>query len=234
MSRKNKLQRFAEVASFPHVYENFDIGSGMLQVSSGQEISLKGKWHEYHFKDDNPIILELACGKGEYTIGLSQMFPDKNFIGVDIKGARIWRGAKTALDQKLNNVAFLRTKIEYINDFFLPGEIHEIWITFPDPFPKKENRRLSSLPFLKRYRKLFSPSTGGILHLKTDDNDLFEFSVETAERTKWVDILYQDYDIYSKPELYSPELGIKTFYEGQHLEAGKTIKYLKLSILPDD
>ena len=130
MSRKNKLQRFAEVSSFSHVYQNFNIGSGLLQCAGNSDISMKGKWNSHHFANENPIVLELACGKGEYAIGLSRLYQNKNFIGVDIKGARIWRGAKTVQQENIKKVSFLRTKIEYIIDFFNPGEVSEIWITF--------------------------------------------------------------------------------------------------------
>jgi tRNA (guanine-N7-)-methyltransferase len=226
MSRRNKLQKFAEVLSFPNVYENYDASTPILTGENGATIDLKGRWNELHFKSQHPITLELACGKGDYTLGLAKRFPDRNFIGVDVKGARIWRGAKTALEQNLQNVAFLRTRIERISNFFAPDEVNEIWITFPDPFlPKrKANRRLTSIPFLDEYRKILKP--GGFIHLKTDEPNLYEFTLETLSIQTALRLLYHDHDIYAKP-LPLPELEIKTFYEKQHLAAGKTIKYVR-------
>ena len=223
MSRRNKLQKFAELLTFPNVYENFDAKAPSITNLEGEEINLKGKWRETHFKNDHPITLELACGKGDYAIGLAQRFPERNFIGVDIKGARIWRGAKNALEAKLPNVAFLRTRIEQINHFFDIGEVNEIWITFPDPFLKKPNRRLTAIPFLKSYLQFLKP--GGLLHLKTDSPELYEFTMEEViPHQPDYQLVYNDDDIYSN-ELYAPELEIKTFYEKMHLANGKTIKY---------
>ena len=192
-------------------------------------MELKGHWAERCFQNANPVTLELACGKGDYAIGLAQRFPERNFLGVDIKGARIWRGAKTALELGLKNVAFLRTRIEQIALFFEPGEVDEIWITFPDPFLRnsKSNRRLTSPMFLKEYRKILKP--GGHVHLKTDDPTLFEFTLEVLAEEKDVHIEYQDHDIYAKP-LPMPELEIKTFYEKQHLAIGRTIKYVRFRL----
>jgi tRNA (guanine-N7-)-methyltransferase len=229
MSQRNKLQKFAEVLSFPNVYENFDATNPSLAGENGQPVELKGHWAERCFQNSNPITLELACGKGDYAIGLAQRFPERNFLGVDIKGARIWRGAKTALELGLENVAFLRTRIEQIALFFEPGEVDEIWITFPDPFLRnsKSNRRLTSPMFLKEYRKILRP--GGHVHLKTDDPTLFEFTLEVLAEEKDVHIEYQDHDIYAKP-LPMPELEIKTFYEKQHLAIGRTIKYVRFRL----
>ncbi len=229
MSRRNKLQKFAEVLSFPNVYENFDASNPSLAGENGVQVDLKGKWQEVHFKNDQPITLELACGKGDYAIGLAQRFPDRNFIGVDIKGARIWRGAKTALEAGLQNVAFLRTRIEQLSLFFDENEVDEIWITFPDPFLRKgkENRRLTSPNFLSQYPKLLK--SGGLVHLKTDDPTLYEYTLEVLAEQKNYTLLYHDDDIYAKP-LPMPELEIKTFYEKQHLAAGKTIKYIRFQL----
>jgi tRNA (guanine-N7-)-methyltransferase len=229
MSQRNKLQKFAEVLSFPNVFENFDATNPSLSGENGQPVELKGHWAERCFQNANPVTLELACGKGDYAIGLAQRFPERNFLGVDIKGARIWRGAKTALELGLKNVAFLRTRIEQIALFFEPGEVDEIWITFPDPFLRnsKSNRRLTSPMFLKEYRKILKP--GGYVHLKTDDPTLFEFTLEVLAEEKDVHIEYQDHDIYAKP-LPMPELEIKTFYEQQHLAIGRTIKYVRFRL----
>ena len=229
MSQRNKLMKFAEVLTFPNVYENFDATNPSLAGENGQPVELRGHWAERHFQNNHPITLELACGKGDYAIGLAQRFPERNFIGVDIKGARIWRGAKTALELGLTNVAFLRTRIEQIALFFEEKEVDEIWITFPDPFLRnsKSNRRLTSPMFLAQYRKLLRP--GGFVHLKTDDPTLFEFTLEVLQAEEDVNIEYQDHDIYAKP-LPMSELEIKTFYEKQHLAIGRTIKFVRFKL----
>ncbi len=229
MSRKNKLRKFAEVLSFPNVYECYDIQNPSLVGVGMEPVDLKGRWHEQHFKNNNPITLELAAGGGEYTVGLGRMFPDRNFIGVDIKGSRLHAGAKAALEEGLANVAFVRTRIEIIEHFFSPGEVDEIWITFCDPFPRpsKENRRLTSPFFHRKYRQILKP--GGLLHLKHDDDDLVAFSLESIQQDPNCTLLYQNLDIYAG-EPAMPEWGIQTLYEGKHLAAGKTIKYLRYTI----
>lgn len=224
MSGKNKIKRFADLLQFPNVYESFDVDSKNLVLSPGDEKPMKGLWLKEHFKNDNPITLELACGKGEYTVGLAKRYPNRNFIGVDIKGARIWKGATEALEENLTNVAFLRTRIELIHKFFELGEIDEIWIIFPDPFLKKENRRLTSNPFLELYKKILRPK--GIIQLKTDDPTLYEFTVETWTENKDYELLYHKDDIYAD-KLFTEDLTIQTYYEGKHLAAGKTIKYVR-------
>jgi len=226
MSKRNKLQKFSELLSFPNVYECFSYDTPSLIGQNGLEEELKGKWSSLHFKNDFPITLELACGRGEYSLALAKNFPNRNFIGVDIKGARIWKGANTAIEEKLNNVAFLRARIEMITQFFDPNEIDEIWITFPDPFLKKgkDNRRLTAVPFLERYRKILQPK--GFIHLKTDSPELYEFSMEVLSDTDYVTIHYNDDDIYSKP-LPIPELAHRTYYENMHLAVGKKIKYIR-------
>ena len=218
--------KFAEVLSFPNVYENFNPKQPKLTAGEGVYVDLKGKWAIDHFKNNNPIVLELACGRGEYSLALARDNYEKNFIGVDIKGARIWKGASKALEEKLENVAFLRTRIEQVQLFFDPQEIDEIWITFPDPFLRKSksNRRLTSIPFLDRYHPVLKD--GGLLHLKTDDPTLYEFSLETLEAHPSYTINYHHADIYSGP-LHIPELAYKTYYEAMHLEAKKTIKYIQ-------
>ena len=229
MSRKNKLQRFAEIGSFPNVYENFNMQQPELSGVNGQVVDLKGKWNELHFKNDNRIVLELACGRGEYTLDLAEAHPDINIIGVDIKGARIWRGATNALERNLTNAAFLRIRIEQISLFFAPDEVSEIWITFPDPFLResKANRRLTSAYFIEQYRKILKK--GGLVHLKTDEINLYNFSLEVLEADPKCQIFYKDDDIYSK-ELPFPELATKTYYEEMHRKKGKTIKYIRFGI----
>ena len=229
MSNRNKLEKFAEVLSFPNVFENFNPKNNILIGKNGEEVDYSTGWNKFYFHNSNPIVLELACGRGEYSLELARRNPDTNYIGVDIKGARIWKGAKTALEEKLNNIAFLRTRIEHISDFFQPEEIDEIWITFPDPFLKKSksNRRLTSPFFLDRYRKILKK--GGIVHLKTDSPELYEFSWEVISEDKRCKILYSNNDIYSG-KLDFPDLDIKTYYENQHLKKNKTIKYLRFLI----
>lgn len=229
MSRRNKLAKFAELLAFPNVYENFSFEKPELTNSAGEVIDLKGHWNERHFHDNKPITLELACGGGEYTVSLARRYPDRHFIGVDIKGARIWKGARVALAEQLANAAFLRTRIELIGHFFNPAEIDEIWITFPDPFLRKSksNRRLTSPPFLQEYRKILRP--GAILHLKTDDPTLYGFTLETLADHPHYQLLYHNDDIYAGPLPYE-ELAIRTYYEEQHLQAGKTIKYVRFQV----
>ncbi|MFK7808718.1 MAG: tRNA (guanosine(46)-N7)-methyltransferase TrmB [Saprospiraceae bacterium] len=224
MSRKNKLKRFSDLLQMENVYENFDTKTDKLVLEPGKELSMKGRWNKDHFKNNNPITLELACGKGEYTVGLAKRYPNRNFIGVDIKGARIWKGAQEAREGNLDNVAFLRTRIELIYNFFEAGEIDEIWIIFPDPFLKKENRRLTSNPFLETYKKILRPE--GIVQLKTDDPTLYDFTVETWKDNKDYELLYHKDDIYAS-ELFTEDLTIQTYYEGKHLKAGRTIKYVR-------
>ena len=229
MSKRNKLQKFAEVLALPNVFENFDPKAPHLIGQHGEEVELKGKWASDYFGNDHPITLELACGKGDYTLGLARRFPKRNFIGVDIKGARIWKGATIAHDDGLRNVAFLRTRIEQIAYFFEPGEVDEIWITFPDPFLKKSkrNRRLTAPRFLGEYKKILR--NGGIVHLKTDEKRLYDFSLEVLAEFEGVEMLYQRENIYAE-SLDFPELEIKTFYEKMHLADGRTIKYLKFRL----
>lgn len=230
MSKRNKLQKFAEVLQFPNVYENYNPKNPGLLGKEGIPIELRGKWGATHFRNNYPITLELACGRGEYSLGLSRLFPARNFIGVDIKGARIWQGAKIALEEELNQVAFLRTRIEQLGLFFDPMEVHEIWITFPDPFPQnsKENRRLTSEGFLHVFKKILVP--GGLVHLKTDDPGLFDFSLESASQFPGAQIEFHHDDIYALPSLPYPELVLKTYYERMHLAVGKTIKYLRFRL----
>ncbi len=190
MSGRNKLQKFAEVLQMPNVYESFEPTKPELTGQGGTKVDLAGRWAAKHFGNDRPITLELACGRGEYTLDLARQYPDRNFIGVDVKGARIWKGAKTALAEGLDNAAFLRTRIEVISRFFAPGEVSEIWITFPDPFLKKgkENRRLTAAQFLRQYRQLLQPE--GVVHLKTDSRDLYDWTHATFAGQPAIDVLY--------------------------------------------
>ncbi len=225
MSKRNKLQKFAEMADFPNVYENFDIGQPLLHTAGGRQVAMAGAWAARHFQNDHPITLELACGRGEYTLGLARLYPQRNFIGVDIKGARIWKGARAALLEGLPNAAFLRTRIELMEQFFCPHEVVSIWITFPDPFLRssKANRRLTSPRFLAMYSRLLPP--GGTVHLKTDSSELYEYSLEVLADFPGARIVHQCDNLYAG-ELLLPELTIKTYYENIHLAEHKSIKYL--------
>ena len=185
---------------------------------------LKGNWNENVFENNHPIVLELGCGKGEYTTGLAQRYPGKNFIGVDIKGARMWRGAKTSVENKITNVAFLRIRIELIEKFFSANEISEIWLTFPDPQPResKENRRLTSPHFLKKYRNMLLPK--GLLHLKTDSSELFNYTLGILKNEKGK-LLFSSTDLYNS-DVTNIDLKIQTTYEKKFLSEGKKICYL--------
>jgi len=229
MSRRNKLQKFAELMAFPNVLENFNPKAPGLVGEGGRPVERKGKWALNQFGNENPITLELACGRGEYSLGLARMFPNRNFIGVDIKGARIWKGASIALEEGLSHVAFLRTRIEQVGLFFGPSEIEEIWITFPDPFLRKSkaNRRLTSPRFLREYRKILRP--GGMVNLKTDSPELYEYTKEVLEAEKDATVLYDKDDIYSEP-LDFPELQIQTVYERMHLAVGRKIKFVRFGL----
>lgn len=226
MSKKNKLFKFAEMATFGNVYQNYDTQTPVVVNGAGEEVVVRGAWAA-HFGNSNPITLELACGGGEYTLGLGAMYPHRNFVGVDIKGARIWKGARVALERDMGNVAFLRTQIENLAAFFERGEIAEIWITFPDPFLRlsKAQKRLTSARFIEIYRQLL-PS-GAPVHLKTDDDTLYAFTLETIAETGCT-LLYEHPNIYSIPLPFA-ELAVKTYYEQMHLAAGKTIKYVRFT-----
>ena len=229
MARRNKLQKFSEILSFPNVLENYEYDDIKLVGENGEEVKMRGYWATKQFKNNHPITLELACGRGEYTLALAKRHKQRNFIGMDIKGARIWRGAKNALDQDLNNVAFLRSRIEQIEHFFDKDEIDEIWITFPDPFLRevKANRRLTSPPFLARYRKILKK--GGVIRLKTDNTMLYEYTLDILKEEKGVEIPNQNNDIY-KDSLPHPDLDIPTYYEKKHLANKLTIKYIAFKL----
>ena len=184
---KNKLEKFADMASYPHVFEY------PYSAVDNVPFDMKGKWHQEFFGNDHPIVLELGCGRGEYTVGLGRMFPDKNFIAVDIKGARMWTGATESLQAGMKNVAFLRTNIEIIERFFAEGEVSEIWLTFSDPQMKKATKRLTSTYFMERYRKFLQPN--GIIHLKTDSNFMFTYTKYMIEANK-LPVEFMTEDLY--------------------------------------
>ncbi len=191
-----------------------------------KDYKLKGNWNKDFFNNNNPIVLELGCGKGEYTVGLARQNPQMNFIGVDIKGARMWRGAKTALDEGMKNVGFVRTRIDLINSFFAQAEISEVWITFPDPQPKKHYKRLTSTRFLGYYQKFLK--NNGIIHLKTDSKELHDYTKALVELNKLETEVCTD-NLYDS-NLVDQTLSIKTFYEQQFLQKGKPITYIKFKL----
>lgn len=225
--RKAKRKKIATIGTFSNVYQNRDFREPFLFDSAGEQLDVKGKWDELIFKNGQPITLELACGKGEYTVNLAQKYSDRNFIGIDYKGARIFTGAQQALETNQTNVAFGRMRIENITNFFAPDEVSEIWITFPDPFPKDrhEKHRLTHIRFLELYKQILKPN--GIIQLKTDDIDLFRYTRSVIEENK-LNLLYYKEDIYATP-LDFDVLEIKTFYEKQFLAQGKTINYLRFT-----
>ena len=218
MGSKNKLKRFAENETFSNVLQ-----PSREEVLQG--ISWKGRWREF-FKNDHPLVLELGCGKGEYTLGLARRYPDRNYIGIDIKGARFWRGAKTAMEEGLENVAFLRTQIELTDRLFAPAEVSEIWITFPDPQIKfkRTKHRMTNATFLNKYAKVLSPE--GVVHLKTDSEFLHGYTVGVLQGLGY-EILYSNHDIYKNEGSPAEVLEIQTFYENQYLEVGKPITYVQ-------
>ncbi len=214
---KNKLQKFDDMVSYPHVFQY------PFAVLQEKGFEMKGRWNELFFRNHHPVVLELGCGKGEYTVGLGKLFSEKNFIGIDIKGARMWTGAKQALEEGMKNVAFLRTHIELIESFFAPGEISEIWITFPDPQMAKTNKRMTSTRFMKLYRRILQPE--GIVHLKTDSNFMFTYTSEMVAANH-LPVQVQTNDLYHS-NLADEILSIRTYYEQQWLDRGLNIKYLK-------
>ena len=216
---KNKLKRFAQMADYPNVI------TAKFEEVFRADFRLKGCWADEVFGNRNPLVLELGCGKGEYTVALARKYPEKNFIGVDIKGARIWVGATDALQNQLANVAFLRTRIEFIRSCFAAGELSEIWITFPDPQPQssRENKRLTSDRFLQSYREILQPN--GIIHLKTDSEDLFEYTCEVIKYNN-CRILARTDDLYHSGYI-DDILSVQTYYEKMFMDKGFTIKYLK-------
>lgn len=224
MGRKNKLQKFADNLTFDNLFQySYD------EIISG--IHLKGKWSKEFFRNDNDIVIELGCGKGEYSVGLAELYPNRNFIGFDIKGARMWRGLVTAREKSIKNVAFVRSRIDLVSHYFGKDEVSEIWITFPDPHARdtKARKRLTSPEFIKRYIGFLKKDA--IINLKTDNIIVFESTLDTIKEYGH-EIHYQTYDVYN--EGFDNELtSIQTFYEQKWLEYGTKIKYLKFSLNPD-
>ncbi|MEL6974878.1 MAG: tRNA (guanosine(46)-N7)-methyltransferase TrmB [Bacteroidota bacterium] len=221
MGSKNKLKRFKENEGFSNV-----IQPTREEILNGFE--WKGRWREY-FGNDHPIVLELGCGKGEYTVGLAQKFPEKNYIGIDIKGARFWRGAKSALEQELSQVAFLRTQIELVDQLFDSNEVHEIWITFPDPQIKykRTKHRMTNPEFLEKYRQIMVPN--GLVHLKTDSEFMHGYTLGLLHG-QGCEIIYANHDVYRNEGSPKEVLDIQTFYEKRYLEEGKPITYVQFRL----
>jgi tRNA (guanine-N7-)-methyltransferase len=219
---KDKLKRFEEIKTFPNV----------LEPPVMETYTNKGKWHQEIFKNDKPIVLELGCGKGEYSVGLAKLYPDKNFVGIDIKGNRIYIGAKECLEKGIDNVMFLRTRIDFINNFFDTNEVDEIWLTFSDPQPKKPRKRLSSKLFIDRYRKFLKKD--GKIHMKTDSDLLFEFTEEEikAHKYKCHELTWDVYGDYHNglSEQEKKLFEIRTHYEKLFTSKGSVIKYCCFSL----
>ncbi len=223
---KNKLSRFAENLTFEHVVQ-----PSFTELTQG-EFPLKGKWNVDLFKREAPLVLELGCGGGEYTVGLARLNPQRNYLGVDIKGARLWRGARTAKEEGLTNVGFLRTHVDHLLRCFAPQEVDEIWLTFSDPQIGKARKRLTSPLFLARYKEILKP--GGVIHLKTDSPLLYEYTLEQIAESK-LPIMEQSVNVYTDlVQRVSPEeqavLNIRTYYEQMWLAEGRTIHYVRFSL----
>jgi len=223
LGSKNKLKRFKENDTFTNVFQP------KREELVSQEFGLKGNWNTAFFKNNNPLVLELGCGKGEYAISLAQKFPNRNFIGIDIKGARFWRGAKTALEDNIPNVAFLRTQIELVEHAFAEGEVDEIWITFPDPQIKykRTKHRLTNTEFLKRYKKILKPN--GVINLKTDSEFMHGYTLGLLHGAGH-DVLYANHNVYKQEGSPEEVTSIQTYYESQYLEHDKPITYIRFKL----
>lgn len=226
---KDKLKRFNELKGFKNFYQNLDYEKPELVNFEESVVEMKGKWHKNHFKNTNPLTLELACGKGEYTFGLAKRHPDRNFIGVDIKGARIHKGAKEALQEGLDNAAYLRTRIELLPEFFAKNEVEQIWIVFSDPFPKDRHakHRLTSPKFIELYKKICSQNA--TIHLKTDSELLFNYTLGVLDG-KNMSYNVVERDIYKKGTIHPELTEIQTFYEKMHIADGRMINYLQFKL----
>jgi len=220
---KNKLKRFKENATFENVFQP------TREEVVNDEFPLKGKWNKEFFKNDHPLVLELGCGKGEYSVGLANRYPEKNFIGIDIKGARFWRGAKTAVDNGMHNVAFLRTQIELIEKCFADGEVDEIWITFPDPQIKykRTKHRMTNSEFLQRYKKILKKD--GVMNLKTDSEFMHGYTLGLLHG-QGHEVIYANHNVYKNEGAPEVVTAIQTFYESQYLEQDKPITYIQFKI----
>jgi tRNA (guanine-N7-)-methyltransferase len=235
MSNKNKLNRFADVAKFKNVLE--PSLQDVIDSDNGGAIKphpIQGNWNKEFYQNDNPLVLELACGGGEYTVALARQNANFNYLGVDIKGARLWKGAKIALGEGLNNAGFLRTRIDFITSFFKKDEVDEIWITFPDPQPQKNRarKRLTAPLFIERYRQFLKP--GAVIHLKHDNDFFFNYTLEQIEEHGYA-LEFVSHDIYAeldkvKDEKLREVLQTRTYYEDKFAEVGHVIKYLRFRI----
>lgn len=223
MGSKNKLKRFKENETFNNVFQP------TREEVVGGDFALRGHWNESFFKNDHPIVIELGCGKGEYSVGLAEKYPNKNFIGIDIKGARFWRGAKTAVESGMHNVAFVRTQIELINYIFAEQEVSEIWITFPDPQIKykRTKHRMTNTEFLQLYKKILKPD--GVVNLKTDSEFMHGYTLGLLHG-EGHEVLYANHNVYTNEGAPAEVIGIQTFYEKQYLEINKAITYIRFKI----
>ena len=217
---KNKLQHFAEMKTFTNLFQP----SAKQMYES--DFELKGKWNDKYFRNSNPLVLELGCGKGEYTIGLAKKYLDSNFVGIDIKGARLWTGSKIATDENMTNVAFIRNKVEFINSFYNKNEVDEIWITFPDPQIEKSKKRLTSSRFLNLYSEILKPK--GIIHLKTDSILLHKYTLKIIKQNN-LELIFSSDDLYNS-EYNNDILSIRTYYEQKYLDKGIKTTYLKFKL----
>ncbi|MBN4047294.1 tRNA (guanosine(46)-N7)-methyltransferase TrmB [bacterium AH-315-P13] len=223
MGSKNKLKRFRENETFNNVFQP------TREELVDKNYVLKGNWNTSFFKNNNPLILELGCGKGEYSVALAQKYPNKNFIGIDIKGARFWRGAKTAIDENIPNIAFIRTQIELIDCVFAKNEVDEIWITFPDPQIKykRTKHRMTNSTFLQKYRKVLKKE--GVVNLKTDSEFMHGYTLGLLHG-EGHEVIYSNHDVYKQEGSPEEVTGIQTFYESQYLQQNKPITYIRFKI----